>query len=85
MPFLPLIIVPDYSTIIQRFAVWLKKRLNGRKKLSGYFETLYHFNVAEGKDSFKIAETRWGHKSGDYSECVRIYEGYNLGMDFYDT
>lgn len=43
---------------------------------------MYHFKNAKGKGSFKIAETRWGHKSGDYFECVHIYEGYNLGMDF---
>lgn len=44
-----------------------------------------HFESAEGKGFFKIAETHWGHKSGDYFECVRIYEGYNLAMEFYDT
>lgn len=50
-----------------------------------YFKTMYHFKSAGGKGSFKIAETQQSHKSGDYFECVRIYEGYNLGMDFYDT
>lgn len=46
---------------------------------------MHHFKSAGGKASFKIAETQRGHKSGDYFECVRIYEGYNLGMNFYDT
>lgn len=67
------------------FAVWLMKWLRQQEDCKVYFKTMYHFKSAGGKGSFKIAETQQSHKSGDYFECVRIYEGYNLGMDFYDT